>query len=211
MLRSVYRCCNTMKNGLTRSLEIKMHTKSEILVIAGKLFSTQGYYGTSMRELARALNMKGASLYSHINSKEEILWEIVNGTADQFLAQAETISPAIPLEEQLAQLVRGHLRVIAHALPYAIVFFHEGKFLSPALHARIKAKRDTYEANFRRIIEQGTRQGIFQVANPHLATQFVLSALNWTCQWFYLEESFSIEQLANQYLIFILRVLKNGQ
>ena len=188
-----------------------MHTKSEILIIAGKLFSERGYHGTSMRELAKALDMKGASLYSHINSKEEILWEIVSGIADQFLALAETISYDLPLEEQLAQLVRGHLRVIANQLPYALVFFHEWKFLAPALRDRINVKRETYEANFRRIIEEGTRQAIFQVTNPRLAALFVLSALNWTCQWLHLEGSLPIEPLADQYVTLMLRVLKHGQ
>lgn len=188
-----------------------MHTKSEILATAGELFSERGYHGTSMRELAKALHMRGASLYSHISAKEELLWEIVNEVADQFLALAEAVPRYISPEEQLVQLVRGHLKVIAHELHYAIVFFHEWKFLEPSLLARVKARRDAYEANFCRIIEEGTRQGLFQVANPRLAALFVLSALNWTYQWFRLEGPLSVEQLADHYMVFILRMLKNGQ
>lgn len=188
-----------------------MHTKSEILATAGELFSERGYHGTSMRELAKALNMRGASLYSHINSKEEILWEIVNEVADQFLALAEAVPQHIPPEEQLAQLVRSHLKVIAHELHYAIVFFHEWKFLDPSLRDRVKAKRDAYEASFCRIIEEGMRQGLFQVANPRLAALFVLSALNWTYQWFRQDGPLSIEQLADLYVAFILGMLKNGK
>lgn len=188
-----------------------MHTKSQIFATAGELFSERGYHGTSMRELARALNMRGASLYSHINAKEELLWGIVNEVADQFLALAEAVPRNIPSEEQLTRLVRGHLKVIAHELHYAIVFFHEWKFLEPSLRARIKAKRDAYEANLCRIIEEGTQLGVFRVASPRLAALFVLSALNWTYQWFRLEGTLSIEQLADQYIVFILGTLKNEQ
>ena len=68
-----------------------MHNKTDILTIAGNLFSQRGYHGTSMRELARSLDLRGASLYSHIASKEEMLWEIVHRAAGEFLAQAEAI------------------------------------------------------------------------------------------------------------------------
>lgn len=187
-----------------------MHTKSEILAAAGKLFSEQGYHGTSMRELAKALDMRGASLYSHINAKEELLWEIVNEVADQFLALTEAVPRHVPPEEQLAQLVRGHLRVIARELSYAIVFFHEWKFLEPSLCARIRTKRDAYEARFCHIIEEGTQQGLFRVANPRLAALFVLSALNWTCQWFRPDGPLSVEQFADHYIAFILCMLNDG-
>jgi len=199
-----------LENVMPCFLGRKMHTKSEILATAGELFSERGYHGTSMRELAKALNMRGASLYSHINSKEEILWEIVNEVADQFLALAEAVPRHIPPEEQLTQLVQGHLKVIARELHYAIVFFHEWKFLEPSLRDQVKAKRDVYEASFCSIIEEGTRQGLFCVANPRLAALFVLSALNWTYQWFRLEGPLSIEQLADQYVVFILRILEDG-
>src|SRR5690242_10536488 len=102
-----------------------MRNKTDILMAASRLFSQQGYYGTSMRELARSLDLKGGSLYSHVKSKEQILWEIVNGVADAFIEQAEAVSQSLPLEEQMAQLVRGHLEVIAGELPCVIVFFHE--------------------------------------------------------------------------------------
>jgi AcrR family transcriptional regulator len=90
-----------------------MRNKIDILMAASHLFSKQGYYGTSMRELTRSLDLQRGSLYSHVTSKEQLLWEIVNGVADAFMEQAEAVSQLLPLEEQMAQLVRGHLEVIA--------------------------------------------------------------------------------------------------
>lgn len=188
-----------------------MRTKTNILTIAGDLFSERGYHATSMRELAETLGLKSASLYAHITSKEEILWEIVNRVADQFLAQAEAVPRNIPLDAQLALLVRGHLEVIDEALHFATVFFQEWKFLEPALRNKIKARRDIYEGYFHRVIEEGTKQDVFYLADTRLATLFVLSVLNWTYQWFDLDESITIEQLTDQYTIFIFRALKGGQ
>ena len=82
-----------------------MHNKTDILNIAGDLFSQRGYHGTTMRELARSLDLRGASLYSHIASKEEMLWEIVRQAAGEFLAQAE----AVPQD-----IVADGLHILAH-------------------------------------------------------------------------------------------------
>jgi AcrR family transcriptional regulator len=185
-----------------------MRNKTDILRAASRLFSKQGYYGTSMRELARSLDLQGGSLYSHIKSKEQLLWEIVDGVGDAFMEQAEAVSQLLPLEEQMAQLVRGHLEVIAEELPCVIVFFHEWKFLEPDLRDSVRKKREDYEAYFRRVIEEGTRQELFQVSDTRIATLFVLSILNWTYQWFSAEESLTAGQLANDYLTFIMRALK---
>jgi AcrR family transcriptional regulator len=185
-----------------------MHRKSDILNTARDLFSEHGYHGTTMRTLAKALDLRGASLYSHINSKEEMLWEIVNRAADQFQECAEAIPGDIPVEEQLKQLIRGHLEVIARELPYATVFFHEWKFLTPELREQVKMRRDAHEAHFRRVIEEGIRQGVFHVEDAHIATLFVLSALNWTYQWFHLDGELSIEELSNRYIALILSALK---
>ena len=117
-----------------------MERRDEILHVAGTLFSQRGYHATSMRELARHLNLQGGSLYAHIQSKEEILLEVVRQAAERFLAVLQGLPEGSPVERMRA-LVRGHLRVIAEELPRATVFFHEWKHLSPPLLEEAKALR----------------------------------------------------------------------
>ncbi|HLI88808.1 MAG TPA: TetR/AcrR family transcriptional regulator [Ktedonobacteraceae bacterium] len=186
---------------------MKMRHKTEILTIAGELFSERGYHGTSMRELGRALDMKSASLYSHVKSKEELLWEIINHTANRFLEHARSVPVDISPEQQIASLSRGHLELIAQNLHYATVFFHEWKYLEAPLHDRIKAQSEEYEAFFYRAIEQGVQQGAFHITDIHLAVRFVLSSLNWTYQWFEPEGDLSLERLAEHYIALILNAL----
>ncbi len=182
-------------------------SKTDILSVAGTLFSEQGYHGTTMREIARACDVKDASLYSHIKSKEEILWEIVSRSAHLFLAGARSVPQSLAIREQMKLLISGHLEVIARDPQYATVFFGEWRVLAPELRNEIKALRDTYEGYFQRVIEEGVRQGIFQVTNTRLACLFVLSALNWTYQWFDPQGPLSVEQLAVHYATFIVRAL----
>ncbi|RMH57729.1 MAG: TetR family transcriptional regulator [Deinococcus-Thermus bacterium] len=181
--------------------------RDEILSAAGRLFSRRGFHATSMRDLARAVNLQGGSLYAHIASKEEVLFELVNRAADQFLSVAQAIPEDLPAKERLTRLVRAHLQVIARELDNATVFFHEWKFLRPELQEKIKARRDEYEGHFRQIIEAGVKQGEFEVEDVRLAALFVLSALNWTYHWYRPEGKLTLEELAQAYSNLILRTL----
>ncbi|GAA6754598.1 TetR family transcriptional regulator [Thermus sp. 2.9] len=183
-----------------------MERRDEILHVAGTLFSQRGYHATSMRELARHLNLQGGSLYAHIQSKEEILLEVVRQAAERFLAVLESLPEGSPVDRVRA-LVKGHLRVIAEELPRATVFFHEWKHLSPPLLEEAKALRRRYEEGVQGVIQQGVEKGAFRVENVRLATLFVLSALNWTYQWYRPDGPLSLEELAEAYARLVLRAL----
>lgn len=180
--------------------------RQEILSAAGDLFRTRGYHATSMRDLARSLNLRGSSLYAHIASKEELLEHIVRSAAAAFLAQAARADAEDP-RERLAQLIRGHLEVIVGELPNATVFFHEWKFLPPEVRRDVVAQRDRYEARFREVICQGVTEGVFAVQDVKLASTFILSALNWSYQWFRAEGPLTLEQLSAHYTALALRAL----
>lgn len=66
--------------------------KEQIFSTARALFSERGYPATTVRDIARELNMQVGSLYAHINSKEDVLWQIVDGAAEQFLAAVEPVA-----------------------------------------------------------------------------------------------------------------------
>lgn len=53
-------------------------TREKILSESLDLFSKKGYHGTSMREIAKAVGIKGSSIYNHFSGKEEIFSELFN-------------------------------------------------------------------------------------------------------------------------------------
>ncbi|WP_339614539.1 helix-turn-helix domain-containing protein, partial [uncultured Winogradskyella sp.] len=58
--------------------------KEEIVRVAAKLFKEKGYSAVTMRDLATAMGIKAASLYNHINSKQDILNAIIISLAEEF-------------------------------------------------------------------------------------------------------------------------------
>ncbi|GAB5602319.1 TetR/AcrR family transcriptional regulator [Thermus sp. FJN-A] len=183
-----------------------MERRDEILHVAGQLFSQRGYHATSMRELAKHLNLQGGSLYAHIQSKEELLLEVVRQAARRFQEVLEALPPGDPVERVRAW-VKGHLRVIAEELPRATVFFHEWKHLSPPYLEEAKALRRRYEEGVGRLIGEGVEKGVFQVESVRLSTLFILSALNWTYQWYRPDGPLSLEELSEQYAGLVLKAL----
>lgn len=184
-----------------------MDRRGEILTAAGCLFREHGYHATSMRDIAKHMGMRGSSLYAHVTSKEEMLWELVSRAADAFLRQARSVAGDLPPRQRLKVLIRGHLTVIVQELPNATVFFHEWKFLSDEHRARVIAWRDAYENTFRDAIADGKRQGAFDVADVKVAAIYILSALNWTYQWYRVQGELSLDALIDHYTQLSWRVV----
>ncbi|CCU79686.1 regulatory protein, TetR [Halanaerobium saccharolyticum subsp. saccharolyticum DSM 6643] len=53
-------------------------TREKILNESLDLFAAKGYHGTSMREIAKAVGIKGSSIYNHFSGKEDIFSELFN-------------------------------------------------------------------------------------------------------------------------------------
>src|SRR6476661_668798 len=173
--------------------------KAQIVQTAGSMFSRQGYHATTVRDIARELNMQGGSLYAHIDSKEDMLWEIVERAAAQFLAAAAPIAALpLPAGARLRRLLAAHVDVVTRNLDNATVFFHEWRFLSPARRAHIGAQRDAYEALFRGVIQDGIDAGEFPGADARLGATLALSAGNWLYQWFRPDGALPAEAIAAQ-------------
>ena len=185
--------------------------KEQIYSTARSLFSQRGYHATTVRDIARELNMQGGSLYAHIESKEDVLWEIVNRAADQFLGAVEPIMASDKsAPEKLREMVRAHVKVVADNLADATVFLHEWKFLGEERRNAIAARRDRYEGLYRHVVEEGIRSSEFAPADPKMAALLVLSAVNWMPQWYKPSGPLSPTEVADMFSELILKGLVVG-
>jgi AcrR family transcriptional regulator len=153
---------------------------------AARLFSERGYHGTSMQHLADALGLQRGSLYAHIGSKEELLFDVVNEGADRFLERGQRAFDMNAIAAvRLRRLLVGHIETAIEHLDAATVFLNEWRYLSPAFISLVQTKRDRYEAMVRDIITDGIGAKEFRGdVNVRFAARLVLSAGNWTYAWF---------------------------
>jgi AcrR family transcriptional regulator len=184
--------------------------RREIDDVASELFHAHGYAATSVRDIARALDIQGASLYAHVASKEDVLWSIVDRAAASFeersaAAVAETAN-GDPVE-RLAALVEAHVDVVTADPGRASVFVTEWRHLSPDRRAAIGARRDAYERRFREVIADGASVGAFRATDPAVAAAFVLTALNGIATWYRRDGRLSADRIADHFVDLALRAL----
>jgi AcrR family transcriptional regulator len=156
-----------------------------IIDAAVRLFSEQSYPGTSMRDIARAVDLPPGSLYAHIDDKESLLAEIVEAGIDRFVAAAEPVaSTPAPADLRLRRMIVAHVGVIAENIQLTRVVFHQWKYLGEARREVVIDRRRGYEAVFTRVVDAGIESGIFRASvRPHTAVLTILGILNWAPEW----------------------------
>ena len=178
--------------------------------VASELFHANGYAATSVRDIARALDIQAASMYAHVASKEDVLWSIVDGAAAAFERAAdaalEESTSADPVD-RLAALVEAHVEVVTADPERSSVFVTEWRHLSPDRRAAIGERRDAYEARFRSTIEEGVAVGAFRATDAALAATVLLTALNGIASWYRPTGRLSPDRIADHYVDLALRSL----
>lgn len=180
-------------------------SKQELYDIAGKLFSKKGYHGTTIREIAEARGILSGSLYTHISSKEDLLFHIVDDGAAAFLSALEPIvkgqdDPVTKLRNGLA----AHIRVVTTQMDAAKVFLHDWTALGDARKAEIQEKRDKYEALWSDLLAEGYAKGVFQGGDPKYLRILILSVGNWVYEWYKTSGELTPEGLADEFMTIIL-------
>lgn len=159
--------------------------KDQIELTATALFKGRGYAATSMRDLATALGLEAASLYSHIKSKEEILQRICFRMANEFFAGLEAAEKTVAnSREKLESAIFSHLNVLTRNPEATAVFLNEWRHLSEPHLSEFLKLRTGYENHFRRIIREGSETGEFTVPDEKMATLMLLSSLNFVHTWY---------------------------
>src|ERR671939_1013675 len=95
---------------------------------AARLFAEKGYHGTSVGDLAEALGVQKGSLYAHIESKADLLWEVARDGAAAFHAALDSVPEEGPVLERIRAALRAHLRIVGEQLDVATVFTREWRY-----------------------------------------------------------------------------------
>ena len=196
--------------------------QEQIYQAAARLFSEVGYRATSMRDIASALDIKAGSLYAHIRSKEELLWEIVSRIADEFDAALSdaarrpgsgVLGSDLPGSSaaRLTAALEAYVTVVARNLGFSKVLFTEWRHLPPERQALIAARRDRVEQVFREILREGVASGEFVASlDVRLTAVLALSGANWLPNWYRLDGPLSPTDVADQFVALLLGGIRRG-
>lgn len=204
--------------------KVKTQTKAGktyqlILDAAAKLFSKQGYHGTSLKEIASNVGMQAGSLYYHFESKEVLMQEVLDKSIQLIYSKVQSEVAKLDKEASFAELltaaIHGHLIAILSYSDYTLASIRNYGQIPAAVHKASQSARDDYEQFWRGFIQQAEAAGaIRQGVDGHLLRLSVFGAMNWASVWFESKENNAadVEKIAKfQANIFLNGCLPEGE
>jgi TetR/AcrR family transcriptional regulator, cholesterol catabolism regulator len=177
--------------------------RSELTRQAARLFAEKGYHGTSIGDLAEAMGVQKGSLYAHIESKADLLWDVAHDGAVAFHEALDAVPDDLNATEKIRLSLRAHLRVIAEQLDVATVFIREWRYLDGERRDEFVAERRRYEERFRALFREGRDLGELRTdLDDATATLLALSAANWAYTW--LRPGVDTDELADRFYAVLL-------
>lgn len=170
------------------------NTKEQIIAVALDLFSVNGYEATSISQIADAVGIRKASLYSHFANKQDILDTLVDELTREFdqhsiFARADWDDPAFTEDkkgmtlEAIGAMVKGQIRYNIHDPKISKV----RKLLTIEQFQNETLKRIQSKQSYEDVLKYNTglirfliREGILREEDPEImASQFAWPISMW--------------------------------
>ena len=190
--------CTSMKT-LTR--------KEEIVIVASRLFKEKGYNAVSMRDIAQAMGIKAASLYNHIQGKQEILSTLILAVAKEFTLSMDNLmeSRLRPIEK-ITNVIESHIAITVNYPEGLAALNNDWMHLENEDLRDFITMREGYEENFRKIIKEGIENGEIKGHHPEVILFSILSTLRSLYVWYQKRGKLDVNVLKKD----MVAVLLNG-
>ncbi len=161
-----------------------------------------------MKDIAEVLDVSAPSLYNHMSSKQDLLFQIMDLAMERALGLLEqTLVGVTDVSEQLRLVTEVSVLDFLQHPGEITVCNTEIRSLEEPYRTTIVGKRDAYAHQIVAIVQRGCEQGRFLTEEPRVASFAVLELGNNAKAWFKPGGGFSAETVARMYGEFALRVL----
>ncbi len=171
--------------------------KLEIISAASTLFKEKGYSAVTMRDIAKAMGIKAASLYNHIKNKEEILTFIIISLAEEFISGLDKIKKENnTCIDKLKNIISLHVDIASKNTNGMASLNNDWMHLKDQLDYYLTL-RVNYEDSFREIIKEGIKKNEIKSLNPDIMLFSILSTLRSLYIWIPQKEDMESAVLAS--------------
>ncbi|GHF14062.1 TetR family transcriptional regulator [Kordiimonas sediminis] len=183
----------------------KKYRREELLEIAIDLFAQNGYVGTSIRDIAKAIDRSVSNVYHYFENKEELWLAILEYSVQGLPEKLRSVAhgEGEPLD-RFKELLRVHLnRSIMHRRETKIFFIDEerlspkGKLINKQIQKEIL---DIYVEQLR--ILQSHK--LLRTKNLKILAFNILATINWFLRWYDPEGDMSKEEVFDEIIGFVL-------
>lgn len=143
-----------------------------------------GFEKMTNQMLARRVRIKKATLYHHISSKEDLLFQILKRATSEGISQSMRAEMAETPEEQFWTFIDLSLRNGLKRKKEAFIATSELRSLSAEHRRTLLGLQRSHSDILRRIIERGMASGNFEVLDSHVTTAAIQQMLIGTYSWY---------------------------
>ena len=158
----------------------KNHKYHQILEAAVKVFARQGFYQSTVAQIAKEAGVADGTIYLYFKNKDDILVQFFSFRTKQvFDSFREEVDRAEASSDKLRNLVRRHLAEFQRDRDGAIVFQVETHQNSRLAEAQIREMSQMYRDLISEIVEQGQQEGtIRKDLYVGLVKRFIIGAVD---------------------------------
>jgi len=182
-----------------------------LLRVAAACFNQKGYSGTSLKDVARQLDLTDAALYYYVRNKEELVYQCYRRAAD--LGEQAMLAGSAEGENGLAKAL-GYLARHIEAMcgeegPLAIM--SEIPSLEPAHKADILERSRRHSLAFEALLTEGINDGSVAPCDVRMTGNAIMGAVNWIPKWYRPGGPVTSAQVQSQFEAFFRRALQAAQ
>lgn len=171
----------------------------EICRSATKVLSQKGYWATTMTDISRSTGVSKGGLYHYFQTKEQLLYLIMERYLGRMLAGlAEEAAAIDPPHERIAFLVRRHVQLYGDNIYESRLMFHDMHLLPPNLLEIMVQKSREYRQIWTEAVGSLCTGAGFSKSEITFTTLSLLGMCNWIYLWYDPRGSVDTERLAEQ-------------
>ncbi len=183
--------------------------KEEIVKTAAKLFKEKGYSAVTMRHIAAEMGIKAASLYNHINSKQDILNAIIISIAEEFTnGMKHILSSEASCIDKLKKIIQLHVKISSENIYGMASLNNDWMHLEDQLDYYQKLRTD-YENDFISILKEGIASGEIIDAKLDVMMFSILTTLRSLYLWIPKKEDIKLEELSQNLSQILIEGINN--
>lgn len=161
-----------------------MNKYQEIVKAAAKVFKEKGYHAATVKDIASEVGMLKGSLYYHIQSKEQLLTEVIICAVNVLNeGLAKVLASDLTAEEKLKKAILFHLQAYLgnEELP---VYYNEITKLPPGPREKLNAAIKEYEDMWMKILQAGAGTAFREDLPARIMLQSIFGMCNWANRWY---------------------------
>jgi len=150
-----------------------------------RLIYENGYEAMSLRQLAAEVGIQAGSLYNHIATKQDLLFDLVQDHINDLLRELDlAVENKTDPVEKLRAFVAFHVTYHMSRKREVFIANSELRSLEPKNYDVVVTMRGVYEQRLAQILADGESEGAFEVVDVQVATFAILALLTGLCTWY---------------------------